>query len=391
MKKVLVATLTVVILSMIYISNIISVNASDPYIYYFSDNLNASSTVSQIIYDLSLNNSDIAWFNWSTNFYASYTSYYYDFYNIEDSYIIFEIDEDFTKFNTYSGQPFPDELYDTFYTLKNNDNYIMFISGVDEMKYESHNDFLDEVDFHIIKDTYNVFVESSFYWLEYYFGSSPSGVDLILNNDLYFNNYQSFRNYYLLPYINTRYYSYFTTCTQAEALDENSINIYIQNDNAVDYTLINSGQLGHINISTANLNGYIYAIGASNQNTLDSGEWLGVIDRLMPFMLCYYNLYSYSYSFNYPISHMYTYNPNSVNNPSLLDMIETFLTNVAICYQYDNWTGRCNITHIMLEVVPGGWMVNYNDVNFYNCWDIYKREDLTLGIDDFDYDDGSLF
>ena len=47
----------------------------------------------------------------------------------------------------------------------------------------------------------------------------------------------------------------------------------------------------------------------------------------------------------------------------------------------------------MISTSANGWMecLYGNDGSFYNCWNRGIREDLDLGVEDFDYDDGSLF
>ena len=62
----------------------------------------------------------------------------------------------------------------------------------------------------------------------------------------------------------------------------------------------------------------------------------------------------------------------------ILEMMESFIfDDYEDWYNYNNWEGRCDITHIMMTTGNDGWMVNFYDgeTGFVNCWELFLSEE----------------
>ncbi len=378
----------------------INVKADTPSVYYFSDDYNVSSFIGQIINNTSLTSNDIEYYHWETDFRTEFEYYYDDFDDINDSFVIFELLNGFESYYNRNNVFFTDELEDVFETLKYNGCYIMFICATDELIYESDNDFLDYVDFHVITSSKHHMILNFFYYLENNYGNPPSSVSLIFNYQFLqnFGGYSYFKSYYLIPYINTRYYNDLSTMTQAEALTYNGVDIYRENHSLGDYTKINGLNSYPIDISVEVFNGDVNCFGATDSMYNASLSWLETMADINPSYVYYYNLHNQNFDFDYifsPFVPVYTLTPTSSLRTDLLPMVIDFLTDTLLNCKaaYDNWYGRCDITHMMITTSGTGWIqcLYGGNGSFYNCWDRDIRQDLSLGVEDFDYDDGSLF
>lgn len=370
------------------------VKADTPIVYYVSDNPSCSTFKSQLMTTTGLSNNEIVLYDWSI-----VDSIVFDFFDdvdtIEDAIIIFEITKDFIDpiYNFYYSTPLVDTLYDIFYTLKENGCSIIFISAADEVRYESRNDFLDYVDFHIMTNLRVNFFMNVLYRSELLNNTSPlEDIGLIFSNDFmqFYGGYSRFITIYLVPYICSRYDDdIINGYTQAESLNNNNVYLYCET-HLNQYTLISTGaQLSLSDITNLSYYYYtpVYYVGASNTTT--SGTWLTQIALQQPEVLFYYNFYSFDYSniINTNITSVYEYDPANNSTPSILTMVTDFITEINDYTLYDNWEGRCYVTHIFQNFNYNGWMVNFYgyDGDFINCWDIYS-ESYTNYIHD-----GSLF
>ena len=160
-------------------------------------------------------------------------------------------------------------------------------------------------------------------------------------------------------------------------------NIYIPNSGLTSYT--NIADFDSIPVDITNLvpeyDLYIVA-GSTAQpqfGTSDNEILLGYYDALYPKKLFYYNrdnvpLSTYFSNLYTTVYHcdLYSY------TPQVLEMMESFIfEDYEDWYNYNNWEGRCDITHIMMPTGNDGWMLNFCDeeTGFVNCWGLFLDED----------------
>ena len=393
MKKVLSLLHCLVLICLFFVGLNVTVSADSPYVYYFSDSLQCYNTRNSLVSNTPLTYSDICLVDWSGTNYAFY-SYFdnniADYDELEDVIIIFEMANGFERqTDYYLSDLMPEKLETVFSNWEDNDCYIMFICGTDEARYLNHNDFLDHVDFHIILDVRTNFIMNAFYRLEQDCGSTPEYYDLLF--DSFFadtfnpNGIYKMYNEFVKPYIRTRYYNDIVNLhyTNAGACYHHNANIYIPNSGLTSYT--NIADFDSIPVDITNLvpeyDLYIVA-GSTAQpqfGTSDNEILLGYYDALYPKKLFYYNrdnvpLSTYFSNLYTTVYHcdLYSY------TPQVLEMMESFIfEDYEDWYNYNNWEGRCDITHIMMPTGNDGWMLNFCDeeTGFVNCWGLFLDED----------------
>ena len=397
MKKVLGFLLTYLVFLLFMLTNVFASSQSGKTVYYITDNNNCSSISNQIISNCNLASNNFHLIDCSIDFMNEFNNNYNEIYNLNESYIIFEMTDDFTLNEYNQNEKFIDILYKLFKQFKNNGNYVMFISNTDEMLYKNHNDFLDYVDFHIITDTLTHFILNTVYYLEQNYSNPPQNVNILYNKDFIYETYgyQNFLHRFLIPYINTRYYTYLNLGNSMnETLRLNNINIYIPyNDSNSIYKNILDDYL--VDFSTINDIGTLFSIGSSSSTFIESYDWLNFINFDFTDYLFYYDKYSFdikNVNLN-NISNVFSFDSNQVT-PSLLSMIYGFIIDTNNDYSiYDNWDGRCEVTHMMINNGLNGWIHCFYGDETYNFLDVYNEESL-IEIDgvviNYDQYDNSL-
>lgn len=402
MKKVLISVLSFCFVFVLNLICEVNVKADVPpappvgnqIVYYFSDNYDSPSFIDEIMTNTSLDSDNIEYCYWGERFYENFENYYNEFGNIEEAFVIFELTYGIENILYYNNLYFTDELEDVFATLKNNGCYIMFICATDELIYQSHNDFLDYVDFHIITSSYFHSIINIFYHLEQNYGNPPSDASLIFNYQFLIScgGYYNFKRFYLIPYINSRYYDDLRSMSQAEALASYGLDIYVADDMNYSYIKINSDYHGYLDLRFESIAGEVNCYGATNDMYEASLDWLEYISDIYPSYVYHYNMHNYYFDYENifgPFVQVNSITAIQSIYDELLPMVVDFLTNtLEYCKaSYDNWKGRCEITHMMLGTNSDGWIqcLYGTDGDFYNCWDMYNRGDI------LDFDDGSLF
>ena len=402
MKKVLNLLHCIVLIALFLVGLNATVSADSAYVYYFSDSLQCYTIRNSLVSNTTLTYNDVCLLDWSNDFDDYFNNNISVYDELEDVIIIFEMANGFerqTDDNTVDLMP--EKLETVFENWKNNGCYIMFICGTDEVRYLNYNDFLDYVDFHIILDIRTNFIMSAFYYLEQDCGLIPEDYDLLFDY-LFVNTYgPTGRAYlkaeFLIPYIRSRYYNDIVNLhyTNAGACYHHNASIYMPNSTLTSYT--NIAGLNNIPVDIANLQpnyGLYIVAGSTTQpqfGTSDNEILLGYYDALYPEILFYYNKDNVIISdyFSNTYSTVHSCDPYSLSQ--LLEMIESFIfEDYDDWCDYDNWEGRCDITHIMMPIGNDGWMVNFYDgeTGFVNCWGLFLSEECE---DYLLYDDGSLF
>ena len=400
MKKILSFLHCLVLIALFFVGLNATVSADSAYVYYFSDSLQCYNTRYSLVSNTPLTYNDIHLEDWSDDFddYFDNNIAYYD--ELEDIIIIFEMANGFERqTDNNTGNLMPEKLETVFANWKDNGCYIMFICGTDEARYLNHNGFLDYVDFHIILDVRTNFIMNAFYYLEQDCGSIPNYYDLLFDN-FFVNTYGpnaivKFRKEFINPYVRSRYYNDIVNlhCNNSLACYNHDASIYMPNATLTSYMNIVDGLSYDISNLQPNYDLYIVAgstmepqFGISDNQTI-----LGYFDALYPKKLFYYNINNVPLStyFCNPYTTVYRCDPYSLSQ--LLEMIESFIfEDYDDWCDYDNWEGRCDITHIMMPTGNDGWMLNFYDgeTGFVNCWGLFLSEECEEYLL---YDDGSLF
>lgn len=314
-----------------------------------------------------------------------------------NSYVIFDVrekmpmeyDEEFSDDNV----TFADILLEVFTEWKNMGCKIMFISGTDEELFRNRNDFLDYVDIHVNTDVFTVFFANVLYRIEDEL--EEEGMDKLENvtflldynlSDGIEEGYLSvgfFRDY-LIPYIK---YQNIEKVLQGvsigDILYDNNIKVLCYLGNGEFFDAVSGGS-----IQTGNLDGswdssivnhidnpFIYAVGDTAPADTMLLEWLNRATDFreehaieFPIYICD-DARSMFPAFNTP--DVYSITPYGESH--IHTIIEDFLLDRSLA-QYDNWSGRCLITHKIIPQTPYGWFLDVFDTEYgYSApfWPLY--------------------
>lgn len=305
-----------------------------------------------------------------------------------NAYIIFEMNTGFR--GNADMQPgdvsFPEILEDLFYTLKTQGCHIMFICGTEENRFENYNGFLDYVDIHINTDLYDLFMIGTFMKVldstsaplenvTFIIDESFGGLDMIDNNE-FFTEWLMLYLYYAYPND-----VYMLGATWKGICDYHGIKIIlcrqdgsyrdifypqiILYDSAYDTDHEEIGDfINYID------NAYICAVGTSNQGSMALYDFISDINDLAEAMqrtdisLFVHNPASYE---------LPTYNRGTIYQArtytNYCNIIADFLRDADL-NTYDNWDGRCVITHKAISFGEDGWMTP--PYGSFSCWYKYR-------------------
>ncbi len=359
------------------------------HMYYFSDYYDAERIFNQVFVDeleyvenFHLEQIDVSNIvNYLDNFSCTVE---------DDSLVVFELRNMLTDYGV--------RLKDIFEDMYSKNCRIMFINGMEEVRMLDWNmnlydcpytEFLDYVDIHINLDIFTVFVDTILEKAET--DGQISNTTFILDGTLvyrdllenfYFPDYINdwyweanygivqcwFLDYYLLPYFYMRYAEideFMAKDNLGELLTEYGIKIICHTGGNNYYDLLNDIE---ISLYDRDFSDYIYneqvfAIGTSWQDEYFVNEWL-------------YSLRTYqetSYEF-FPI---YFYNENNFDLWISEDeyfrtasgteyFMENIFPDIALAFAsgddlsvYDNWDGRCVVTHKPIYAGENGWLNMY--------------------------------
>lgn len=374
-------------------------------LFWFSDNSESQASFNQLA--LTFPQIDME------RYYVEY-SYFYDrfinaflaeeFSDVEDAYVIFELRHGIENWISLSGC----SLYSVFSHFNARNCKIMLICGTDELKFYKQNSFLDFVDIHINTDLLTTFLSNIFYNVELACGDTQiSYVTFFL--DAYFSegieggylNCWFFKEY-LMRFIRSVYREEieFQFKKNYEILRDNNIKIICDLGNGSYYDAA-YGQISPSGVEELGeyiSNEWFYAIGGTRNGYLYSQEWYDLADDLTAYFgsdkseIYVYNEAQYSFY----SSSVYTQGSGS----GLLSQImsDFIYGNSLTCY--DNWAGRCEVTHKDVLQGEGGWMrcfgipeqdSSFAELNpylaFLDSWQIALNTAIQDGheISDYDY------
>lgn len=353
-------------------------------LYYFSNKDGANSFFNQIM--LSVQNVNNFYFfhiaHDSTLFYlATFNE------NIEtNSLVIFELSTvqlDYCQF-----------LNIIFSDMKQNNCKIMFINGTEEACLLDNNldyyncantDFLDFVDIHINLDIFTIFMDTILAdteideWMEnttFILDNSLVGEHILqyifpdFIDNWYFRATNNERtgnlDFYLLSYFYMLYENTDTFLAQtqlSQLLMNNGIKIFCHLQGNVYLNLLNGQQTDitdYDDFLNEISNEYILAIGTSWKGMVYIQEWLGDLIAFQDSVATYFPIYffnSQSYVLNgFSAQIFFEAHGTAYFEANILPGIIEDFANDADLSIYDNWYGRCIVTHKPIYLSSNGWL-----------------------------------
>ena len=363
-------------------------------IYYFSDYYYASNFYNQVLLNIQGVNSvhfeqiEFEGLNTLQNMYSLGV-----FNNVEDSLVIMEL-------RSMSQENYA-LLEDVFDVMKSNGCKIMFLNGVEEVKmlkmwqsdfYSTFsNRFLRYVDIHVNLDIFSVFIDTifemyeddksmdsvtilldgSFLWSELSYYGFPwyiEGWEYRANaNDYYAGD--TF-DYHILRYI--RYYMQEAGGYNSllKFMEDNNIKIFCYEKNDYDdyYMNLLTGEIYHTDgrdsyeLDEAAANEFVFAIGTSFRGKDYVDEWMNSLLEYMEREAWYFPVYFYNGNDltvdNAPSEFYEIHGTNYFEFNILPDIIRALACDADMSV-YDNWAGRCEVTHKPIYEGEGGWLNMY--------------------------------
>ena len=360
-------------------------------IYYFSDYDCASNFYNQVLLNIQGVNSvhfeqiEFEGLNTLQNMYSLGV-----FNNVEDSLVIMELRS--LRRENYAL------LEDIFDVLKSNGCKIMFINGVEEVKMldmwqsdfysTDDNSFLESADIHVNLDIFSVFIDTIFEMYED--DAGMDSVTILLDGSFLWNelSYYGFpgyiegweyranaNDYYagdIFDYHILRYFRYY----MQEAGGYNSLLDFM------NYMQIKifcyAGNDTYMNLLTGEIyctdgwdsyefyetaaNEFVFAIGTSFRGEDYLDEWLNSLVEYMEMTEWDFPVYFYNGSDlttdNAPSEFYEIHGTNYFEFNILPDIIRALACDADMSV-YDNWAGRCFVTHKPIYAGEGGWLNMY--------------------------------
>ncbi len=314
------------------------------------------------------------------------------FIGIHDAYVIFEMNYGFQREVLESDQlpTVTSWLTGIFSTMKQNNCEIMFICGTDESRFQRYgfNSFLDYVDVHVNTDIWQMFISNIFYLAcngspEYQIYNTTFILDASFSMDVgmdWDNNW--FIREYFRTYLRSVYRDWISnhpglTTKQIMAHPDINIKLFCHTEDETFYDVLQDEYIDTDDQEFMNTigNDQIYAIGTTWSGAAYAEEWITLMLDIRS-----------DYQINFPI---YVYNADLLNctgyeaTDVYLSGGPTGIANVMIDFvsgadmgPYDNYHGRCVVTHKPLSRGPGGWMHDLGEDYDIPGWDIFMyRED----------------
>lgn len=368
-------------------------------LYFFSDQ-SANIAFCQSLQSDGLIN-DCVFYNWENETLRQLKDYYDsgDYGALQNDYVVFEladvivsqIDDPNNDYDLLT-----DWLEVMFSTMKENGCQIMFICGTDEAMFLNHNDFLDYVDIHINTDTLNTFIMNIFYRLV-----EANDGEMKLENCTFFldvnfsqNILQGYKNswffyIYFIPYFRSVYRTEIMQNHLSSQALFNGKNIkilchlgdYIYTGHLEENAFYDPVNNVYVASTFTELEPYIEnqqlcAIGRTMDDQWYARGWLQWMIELRNSLDLDLPIYMYEdimYSFTeYEEPDVHT----AGHDTGYYSILEDFVTDQDLTV-YDNWDGRCDITHKAIHFGPNGWMVSLAGEGgfFVLGWQCYMSED----------------
>ena len=363
-------------------------------IYYFSDYYYASNFYNQVLLNIQGVNSvhfeqiEFEGLNTLQNMYSLGV-----FDNVEDSLVIMEL-------RSMSQENYA-LLEDIFDVMKSNGCKIMFLNGVEEVKMlkmwqsdfysTDDNSFLESADIHVNLDIFYVFIDTIFELYED--DTGMDSVTILLDGSFLWNelSYYGFpwyiegweyranaNDYYAgdtFDYHILRYFRYYMQeaggyNSLLDFMEDNNIKIFCYEKNDYDdyYMNLLTGEIyctdgwdSYEFYETA-ANEFVFAIGTSFRGKDYVDEWMNSLLEYMEREAWYFPVYFYNGNDltvdNAPSEFYEIHGTNYFEFNILPDIIRALACDADMSV-YDNWAGRCEVTHKPIYEGEGGWLNMY--------------------------------
>lgn len=288
-----------------------------------------------------------------------------EFSDVEDAYVIFEIQYGMDYWLSEEGCV----LYDVFNYFDENNCKIMFVCGTDESRFYNQNDFLNFVDIHINTDLFTTFFTNFFVDVQSAYGEPEISyvtffIDSYLSEDI--------ENGYLSSWFFKNYFMRFILSIYREEIElggQSVYNILLANNIKVICDLGSGWYYDFVNQQRFRENDYeelydryldnnkIYAIGDTRLGYELSYDWYSLVEDLKEycnedkFEVYVYNEAQYTFygSFVYTIG----------ARAGLFSQILSDFIYGNNLITYDNWSGKCIVTHKDIPQSSGGWIRDF--------------------------------
>ena len=368
-------------------------------LYFFSDQSQHIAFCQSLQSDGLIN--DYVFYNWENETLRQLEDYYDSsaYTTLQNDYVVFELADAIVSQIDNPNNDYDlltDLLLEMFSTMKENGCQIMFICGKDEAMFLNHNEFLDYVDIHINTDILDIFIMNVFYRMV-----QANDGEMKLENCTFFldanfsqNIQQGYKNSwffyaYFIPYFRSVYRTEITQndWSSQELFNGKNIKIlcHLGNDIFTGHLEENAFYDPVNNTYVASTftelepyieNQQICAIGRTMGDQAYSHAWLQLMIGLrdsLEFDLPIYMYEDVTYYFTeYEEPDVYTVR----HDTGYYSILEDFVTDQDLT-GYDNWEGRCDITHKGISFGPDGWLVSLaGEEDFFVLgWQLYMNED----------------
>lgn len=330
---------------------------------------------------------------------AEVYTYLQDESSITDSYIIVEISEFLPKETLIGlGITFTSILESFFQKLKTNGCEIMFICNTDEERFKNNNDFLDYVDVHINTDLFFIFMTNVFNRItNSCFNNVLNNYTIILDANISQNmfpnpNASVFFKGYLLAYLRSVYEEEirYADMEDFEVMTDNNIYI-IYPASGGQYFVLPEGETTYLDsddfIDRYVICNNVCAIGEIIDYTYTE-TWLQELTELRSHLDFNFPIYLYNHleeeeEAQYDMSYLDSLSNVFIAGPitDFSHIIEDFLQDQDLTV-YDNWSGRCIVTHKTLTFGLSGWLVDVFDLD--PLWNEYGIPGFDIYMSDED-------
>lgn len=358
-------------------------------VYYISDNP-LSSTYRQMLLNSGVVSNCVLKYYDTTVFMDSVSLLFYAgevFADLHDAYVIFEMNYGFQREILESDQmPYVTSLLTALFSfLKQNNCEIMFICGTDESRFRRNdfNAFLDYVDIHVNTDIWQLFISNVFYLASDESLEDPFyGTTLILDATFSMDEHIDWDRHwfireYLRTYLRSRYHDWISahpglTTKQIMAHPDINIKVLCHTEGKTFYDIIQDEYIDTDDQEFLHSieNDRIFATGRTRSGTAYPEEWIELMlgirsDYQINFPIYIYNADHYTCA-KYNATDVYL----SGGPTGMVNIMINFVSG-ANMNPYNNYTGRCVVTHKPLQQGPNGWMHDLGeDYDIYG-WDIF--------------------
>lgn len=306
--------------------------------------------------------------------------------NLSGAYVIFELTS-----ALFAGDPLTESL---FFTVNEDEEeepgwleevfaqfremgcaQIMFVCDTDEKLFQTYSDCLDCVDVHVNTDIWYVFISNVFYRILQAVGDPIYGVTFLVDDSYnrstinHPHNGAEFAKWLLL-YLRTVCRGLIGVPTWDDALMLEALNIDILVDagNSSYYDLVSGTTISVYSDEFSERMGRpAYAIGSTQSGTTYAETWVAQVLRIRDTYDIDLPIYIYNLDWftceDYAETDVYC--SGGVYN--LYAVMYDFASGAEMA-PYQNWSGRCDVTHKTLLFGPGGWMQDLSDLLDIEGW-----------------------